>query len=109
MAKDRETRIPEQFDPVPAGWELNGEPVRVDAEDEDQLAKAVWDAVTIMRYIGGAVTMLPIRVELAPGTDIYKTVEYAFKWNSFVPPARPEPKPEPVAEAEPEREPALAA
>lgn len=110
MAKDRETRIPEQFDPQPEGWQIDGDPVRVQEGQEDQLYAALEDAVTILRHIGGTMQIVPVRIELGPG--VFKTVEYAFRWNSFVPPLR-EPKlaheaPE-EPEPEPEQEPALAA
>lgn len=107
MAKDRETRIPEQFDAQPEGWEVDGDPVRVQAGQEDQLYAAIEDAVTILRHIGGTMQIVPVRVELGP--EVFKTVEYAFRWNSFVPPVR-EQKPEAAEPAEePEQEPALSA
>lgn len=98
MAKDRETRIPEDIDLQPPGWELNGDPIQVPEADQDALWQAVADAVTILRHIGGTVTVAPVRIELGP--DVYKTVEYVFRWNSFVPPAR-EAQAEPVEEEKP--------
>jgi hypothetical protein len=93
MAKDRETRIPEDngYD-VPEGWEPDGEGFTVSAEQPDSLFQAVADATTILRHIGGVVQIAPVRRELAPG--VFVTVEYAFRWNSYAPPVRDEVAPE---------------
>jgi hypothetical protein len=89
MAQSRETRIVEDVAPeVPEGWELDGDGFTVDAEQQDSLFQAVADATTILRHIGGVVQIAPVRRKLAD--NIYVTTEYAFRWNSFVPPVKEE-------------------
>lgn len=90
MAKDRETRIPEDNGyEVPEGWEPDTEGFTVSAEQTDSLFQSVIDATTILRHIGGVVQIAPVRRELAPG--IYVTTEYVFRWNSYSPPVKDEP------------------
>lgn len=98
LAQDRETRIPES-DPVevPEGWELDGDGFAVGEGQTDSLLQALIDATTIIRHIGGVVSVAPVRRKL--GENIYVTTEFAFRWNSFSPlvsgsdeGAEPEPK-----------------
>lgn len=102
MAQDRQTRIPEEELGIPEPWEIDGDPFTVPADEPDQLEDALQGAKHILRLIGGAVTILPIRRQL--GGDAYVTTEYLFKWNSYVPPVREQP-----VEEQPDVEPVAAA
>lgn len=85
---ERETRIPEEEFAVPGGWDVDGDPIMVPAGATDQLYAALEDAATIVRHIGGAVTIAAVREKLAEG--VFVTREYAIRWSSFVPAVEPE-------------------
>jgi hypothetical protein len=90
MAKEREQRIPEDVMGVPDGWDLDGEPFTIPADDADSLAEAFQAAQYILRFIGGVTWFVPVRQEVKEGTGIYQTVEYAFFWSSYAPPKKPD-------------------
>jgi hypothetical protein len=88
MAATREQRVEENMMDIPEGFELDGDPYIVPAEERDALDEAFEAAKYVLRFYGGVTWFVPVRVEVKPGTGIYRTVEYAFFWNSYVPPKK---------------------
>ena len=88
---ERETRIPvaesaaydEQGDQIRIPPE--GQPYVVQVGDEDGIAEALMASEQILRYIGGVVTLFPVRREVKPGSKVYVTTEIGMRWNSFIP------------------------
>lgn len=83
--------------PKPRSWVIDGDPFLVD--DDETLAASVHEALTILSRIGGAITILANREQVAP--EHWHTTSYVFRWNSFAPARRLEPvsEPEPVDDA----------
>jgi hypothetical protein len=90
MAQDREMREPETDEPIPEGWELNGQPIQVPDED-DALFALTLDVLRILRRVGGVIQIAAVRKEVAPGTKLFETVEYVARWNSYSPPVPSQP------------------
>lgn len=77
-------------------WTIDEDPLV--ADDQSELSYALAEAAAILRRVGGAITILPDREEIAP--EIYQTTRYIFKWSSYAPAKRaevPEAVEEPVA------------
>lgn len=83
--------------PKPRSWVIDGDPFLVD--DDETLAAALGDVITILSRIGGAVTILANREQVS--AEHYHTTSFVFRWNSFAPARRLEPvsEPEPVDDA----------
>jgi hypothetical protein len=103
VAQTREQRIPEDVMGVPEGWDLDGQPFVVPADNRDSLDEAFEAAKYILRFIGGVTWFVPVRQEIKEGSGVYHTVEYAFFWSSYAPPKRSDDAvEEKVAAVEPE-------
>jgi hypothetical protein len=83
--------------PKPRSWIIDGDPFVVD--DDATLEHALGEVITILSRIGGAVTILANREQIAP--EHWHTTSYVLRWNSFAPARRLEPvsEPEPVDDA----------
>jgi hypothetical protein len=90
MAEDRNLRVQETDEPIPEPWELDGPPIRVPDED-DALFAMVLDLCTILRRVGGVAKIAAVRREVAPGTKLFETVEYAAAGSSYAPSVKSEP------------------
>lgn len=82
----------------PRTWAIDGDPLTVGLQDQDELYAAMTEAVSILTRIGGSVIIAAERTQIAP--DVWQTTGYIFKWSSFFPGKRLEPM---------EQEPELAA
>lgn len=74
----------------PRQWTIDADPFFVD--DEEELAHALGEAVTILTRIGGALMIVAQREEVAP--DLWQTTGFAFKWSSYAPGKRASKQPE---------------
>jgi hypothetical protein len=81
MAKDRETRIPE----LAGAGLLDGQVHYISAGEPDALQDALTAAEYILRYVGGTVQLVAVRVPIDPerAPDAAITVEYGFRWNPY--------------------------
>ncbi len=81
----------------PRDWYIPAHPFEMD--DEQQVANALGEIVTILTRIGGSMLMVAHRQEIEPG--MWATVGYQCRWESFAPGDRhrPEVVEEPELEA----------
>lgn len=77
----------------PREWTINGDPLIVGLEDQEELMQALVEATTILTRIGGSVIVAAHREQIAP--DIWQTNGFLFKWSSFFPGKRMDPPAEP--------------
>jgi hypothetical protein len=73
----------EEETPIPDGWQLDGPQIYVPYDDEDQLEQVVREWVSVLRNVGGVVTMAADKHEIGPG--VWRNRGFAVKWNSFAP------------------------
>lgn len=84
----------------PRQWEIDGNPLVVGLEDQDELMQALVEATTILTRIGGSVIVAAERTQIA--ADVWQTSGFIFKWSSFFPGKRMEPTMEPPVAADPD-------
>lgn len=74
--------------PMPEDWVIDGDPIYVDEEDEDLLEQRIREWVYVLRRVGGVVTSIADREEIAPGVFVNRGV--GLKWDSYSPARRQE-------------------
>lgn len=102
------TWVEEAGNEIPAGWEPDGAPIEVSAQNEQDVFNTLLEAAAVLKRVGGTLAVLAVRKEIAPG--LWVPDRYVFKWESFAPgiplPQQREQEPEPLAhEADAELEP----
>lgn len=83
--------------PVERNWTILEQPLVVRDDDHDELTEAVFEAIAILRRVGGTIQIASQRVEIAKNVGV--TESFVFAYNSFTPIVRragEPPQPEPV-------------
>lgn len=80
-------------------WTVDSDPFVVESHDSGELFASLLEATQILSRIGGVVMIAAVREEVAE--DLFQTVRYAFRWNSYAPAKRMD-KPQPVPDPDPE-------
>lgn len=75
----------------PRTWNIDGDPLVIGLDDQEELMQALVEATTILTRIGGSVIVAAERTQIA--TDVWQTSGFIFKWSSFFPGKRMEPTP----------------
>lgn len=86
MPVDRNWTVPENRQPLISfdeGGNLVVHPHVVADDDDDALAVAVWEAIAILRRVGGTLQVASQRAEIAPNAVV--TESYIFGYSSFTP------------------------
>lgn len=86
MPVERMWTVPEDQVPeigVTADGDLLIQPRVVRDDDPDALAEAVWEAIAILRRVGGTIQIASQRAEIA--VNVVVTESFIFGFNSFTP------------------------